>query len=157
MVADGQVLAGRVARLTAADVACWVLKSSRPPDLVAPGWAPGAAQELDRCVRRSYRLDLMAPGQPCLLWISGRDRPGVHALGEVTGAPVDGAGGPTVAVRLTRLTEPVDRAELLTDPAVRDAEVLRMPAGSNPSWLSAAQYAALLAHLEPVRSSLAGT
>jgi hypothetical protein len=153
------VLAGRVARLTDADVACWVLKSSRPPDLVAPGWAPGAARELDRCVRPSYRLGLMQPGRPVLLWVSGRDRPGVHALGEVTGAPVDGAGGPTVAVRLTRLTEPVDRAELLTDPAVRDAEVLRMPAGSNPSWLSPGQFAAVLARLAPadVRSCAART
>ena len=31
----------------------------------------------------------------------------------------------------------------------RDAEVLRMPAGSNPSWLSPEQYAAVLAHLPP--------
>jgi hypothetical protein len=61
-----------------------------------------------------------------------------------------------VAVRWTRLTEPVDRAELLADPAARDAEVLRMPAGSNPSWLSAAQYAAVLGHAG-VRSSAART
>jgi hypothetical protein len=155
----GGWLAGRVARLTAADVACWVLKSSRPPDLVAPGWAAGTARDLDRCVRPSYRLGLVRPGHPVLLWISGRDRPGVHALGEVTGAPADGAGGPTVAVRLVRLGEPVDRAELLADPAAGDAEVLRMPAGSNPSWLSPAQYAAVRAHLAPadVRSCVART
>ena len=66
------------------DVACWVLKTARPPADFAPGWTAPAAQSLDRCVRRSYRLDLIAPGQPCLLWLSGRDRPGVHALGEVT-------------------------------------------------------------------------
>jgi hypothetical protein len=62
-----------------------------------------------------------------------------------------------VAVRLTRLAGPVDRADLLADPVLREAEVLRMPAGSNPSWLSTAQYAALLDHLEPVRSSAART
>ena len=134
-----------MARLTPEDVACWVLKSSRPPDAVQPGWSPGAAADLDRCVRPSYRLGLMQSGQPCLLWVSGRDRPGVHALGELADVPVPGEGGPVVAVRLTRLAEPVDRAELLTDPAVSDAEVLRMPAGSNPSWLSAGQYAAVLA------------
>jgi hypothetical protein len=50
-------------------------------------------------------------------------------------------------VRLTLLTDPVPRADLLADPRMRDAEVLRMPAGSNPSWLSAGQYAAVLAHL----------
>ena len=138
-----------MARLTAADVACWVIKSSRTPGSVAPGWLPGTVRELDRCVRRSYRLDLMGPGQPCLLWVSGRQQPGVHALGELTGAVAPGDGGPVVAVRLTRLAEPVHRAELLADPVARDAEVLRMPAGSNPSWLSPAQYAAVLAHLPP--------
>jgi hypothetical protein len=124
-----------------------VIKSNRPPDAVAPGWLPGTAVELDRCVRRSYRLELMAPGQACLLWVSGRQRPGVHALGELTSGTVEEAGAPAVGVRLTRLPQPVDRAELLADPVVRDAEVLRMPAGSNPSWLSPAQYAALLGHL----------
>ena len=146
-----------VHRLEPGDVACWVLKSTRAPAAVVTGWRPGAAVELDRCVRRSYRLDLMAAGQPCLLWVSGRDRPGVHALGELTGGPVDAEGGPVVGVRLTRLAEPVDRSELLADPVAREAEVLRMPAGSNPSWLSAAQYAAVLAHLPPVRSSAART
>ena len=145
-----------MARLTAEDVACWVLKSSRPPGAVLPGWLPGATAELDRCVRPSYRLQLMRPGQPCLLWVSGRDRPGVHALGVLAGAPAVSADGPAVAVRWTRLAEPVDRAELLADPTAADAEVLRMPAGSNPSWLSAAQYAAVLASAG-VRSSAART
>jgi hypothetical protein len=49
-----------------------------------------------------------------------------------------------VPVRLTLLPEPVPRAALLADPVTREAEVLRMPAGSNPSWLSPAQYAAVL-------------
>ena len=49
---------------------------------------------------------------------------------------------------LTVLADPVLRAELLADPAARDAEVLRMPAGSNPSWLSAGQYAAVLGRAE---------
>ncbi|MCZ2824995.1 MULTISPECIES: hypothetical protein [unclassified Modestobacter] len=134
-------------QLTAEDVACWVLKSSRPPEALLPDWRPGAVAVLDRCVRPSYRLTLMTPGRPCLLWVSGRDRPGVHALGELAG-PVDAAapGGPAVAVRWTRLAHPVDRADLLADPATRSAEVLRMPAGSNPSWLSPGQYAAVLTH-----------
>jgi hypothetical protein len=131
-------------RLEPGDVACWVLKSSLPPEAVAPGWQPGATRQLDRCLRRSYRLELMRPGQPCLLWVSGRHRPGVHALGRLAAVPVEEDGGPQVAVRLTRLAEPVDRADLLADPVVREAEVLRMPAGSNPSWLSPAQYAAVL-------------
>jgi hypothetical protein len=125
-----------VARLTAGDVACWVLKSATPVPVGA---------ELTRCVRPSYRLGLMAPGQPCLLWRSGRDSPGVHALGVLTGPVRHEAGGPVVPVRLTPLAEPVLRAELLADPVFREAEVIRMPAGSNPSWLTAAQYAVVLA------------
>jgi hypothetical protein len=145
-----------VRRLTAADVACWVVKSSRPPAELVPGWPAGAARELVRCVRRSYRLELMGPGQPCLLWVSGRDRPGVHALGELTGPVDESAGGPEVPVRLRLLPDPLPRAELLADPVGRDAEVLRMPAGSNPSWLSAGQYAAVLALLDAPRGAVGG-
>ena len=131
-------------RLSPGAVACWVLKTARPPDELAPGWTAPASRLLDRCVRRSYRLDLMAAGQPCLLWLSGRDRPGVHALGEVTGTVEDRPAGPVVRLRLTLLAEPVSRADLIADPRMRSAEVVRMPAGSNPSWLSAEQFAAVL-------------
>jgi hypothetical protein len=136
-----------VPRLGPGDVACWVLKSTRPPAAIDPGWPRGGVRELFRCVRRSYRLDLMRAGQPCLLWVSGRTDPGVHALGELTAEPDEGSDGPVVGVRFTRLPSPVPRAELLDDPAAATAEVLRMPAGSNPSWLSAAEFAAVLARL----------
>jgi hypothetical protein len=114
-----------VRRLTPGDVACWVLKTSRPPAEIALGWRPGTGRELTRCVRPSYRLDLMDAGQPCLLWLSGRRQPGVHAVG------------------------------VLADPDARDAEVLRMPAGSNPSWLSGAQFHVVLA-LVPDRGAATG-
>lgn len=140
-----------MARLQAGDVAGWLIKSSRAPAEIAPDWAPGEQRELTRCVRRSYRLELVAPGQPVVLWVSGRAAPGVHAVGTVTGPPrepLDAGPGdddrPALPVRLTRLDEPVDRADLLHDPRFRDAEVLRMPAGSNPSWLTAAQLATVL-------------
>src|SRR4051812_21830120 len=58
---------------------------------------------------------------------------GVHALSELTGDVEDGPEGPVVPLRLTLLQEPVPRADLLADPRMREAEVLRMPAGSNPS------------------------
>jgi len=111
---------------------------------MAAGWAPGTARSMTRCVRSSYRLELMAAGQPCLLWLSGRTAPGVHALGTLTGPVGEDDDGPVVPVRLGLLTEPVPRADLLADPRMRDAEVLRMPAGSNPSWLSVEQFAAVL-------------
>ena len=127
-----------MARLTRDDVACWLLKTASSEPL---------AGELTRCVRPSYRLGLMAPGQPCLLWRSGRDSPGVHALGVLTGEPRDGE----VPIRLTPLADPVPRAELVADPVFAEAEVIRMPAGSNPSWLTAAQYAVVLARTGPGR------
>jgi hypothetical protein len=136
-----------VTRLGPGDVACWVLKSAALPETLAPAWMPGEVRTLDRCVRPSYRLGLMRPGAPCVLWVSGRDRPGVHALGALAGGPHASAAGPEVAVQLVRLAEHVPRAELLTDPAFAAAEVVRMPAGSNPSWLSATQFAAVLARL----------
>jgi hypothetical protein len=87
----------------------------------------------------------MDAGQPCLLWLSGRDRPGVHALGVLTSAARPDGDGWTVPLELTQLSAPIPRADLLADPVARAAEVLRMPAGSNPSWLSAEQFAAVLA------------
>lgn len=134
--------------------AAWLIKSRSLPAEIDPGWAPGEDRELTRCVRRSYRLELVSPGQPVLLWVSGRVLPGVHAVGTVSG-PVradDGdADGPVLPVRFTSLPDPVDRAELLADPGFRSAEVLRMPAGSNPSWLSAAQLEAVLDRAGPTR------
>jgi hypothetical protein len=91
----------------------------------------------------------MADGQPCLLWLSGRDRPGVHALGALAAPPAPGDAGPVVPMRLTLLAEPVGRGELLVDPAGRGSEVLRMPAGSNPSWLTREQYEAVRALVHP--------
>jgi hypothetical protein len=145
-----------VERLTPGDVACWVLKTSRPPTEILPGWRPDTERELTRCVRPSYRLALMAAGQPCLLWLSGRDRPGVHAVGILAGPPESDDSGPVVPVRLTLLAEPVDRAELLADPVARGAEVLRMPAGSNPSWLSRPQLGAVLDRLDRDRAGVLG-
>jgi hypothetical protein len=136
-----------VTRLSPTDVACWVLKSSRAPEEIDPGWSPGQQRRLVRCVRRSYRLDLMSAGRPCLLWISGRTAPGVHAVGVLAGGAAEGDGGPEVAVDLTLLADPVPRAELLADPVAAGAEVLRMPAGSNPSWLSAGQFAVVRARV----------
>ena len=152
----------RRGRLHGPDIACWLLKTSVPPDGLAPGWAPGQVRRLTRCVRRSYRLTLMAPGQPCLLWLSGQREPGVHAVGTLAGPaapdPVGGTGSdrPAVEVLLRLLPDPVPRAELLTDPAFRGAEVIRMPAGSNPSYLDAAEAAAVLDRIGGTGQPVAG-
>lgn len=130
---------GGVARLTPDDVACWLLKSAgTPAELPGPGEGP---RRLRRCLRRSYRLDLVAPGQPCLLWVSGRDAPGVRALGTVAGPP---GADDAVDVDLVTLRDPVPRTDLLLDDRFRTAEVVRMAAGSNPSYLTPRQLEAVL-------------
>ncbi|HEY6744113.1 MAG TPA: hypothetical protein VI357_00205 [Mycobacteriales bacterium] len=133
--------------LTPDDIACWLLKTARGPDELVPGWPAGATRVLDRCLRPSYRLDLMVPGQRCLLWLSGR-RAGVVAVGTVLEAP-DRSGPPEVRVELRRLPRPVPRAELLPT-AFGTAEVIRMPFGSNPSYLDATQLTPVLDHLPSV-------
>jgi hypothetical protein len=145
-----------------ADIGCWVVKSQTAPADLVPGWAPGAWHRLTRCLRRSYRVGLMEAGQPCLLWLSGPRHPGVHAIGRLQSGerPRPGSGGgPTevaVDVELRLLTEPVPRSELLADPVTRMAEVLRMPAGSNPSYLSPSVWAVLVEHLDPSDRAAAG-
>jgi len=148
-------------RLTAADVGCWVIKTSRPPEQILDRWPRGSTRALTRCVRRSYRLELMAPGQPCLLWLSGRQDPGVQAIGTVTGAPQPAEDGvplddrsgpepePAVTLSLHLLQEPVERRSLLADPLLAGSEVLRMPAGSNPSFLSPERLSALVDLISP--------
>jgi hypothetical protein len=133
--------------LTHRDVACWLLKTARPPAELDPGWPAGTTRVLDRCLRPSYRLNLMEPGQRCLLWLSGR-RAGVVAVGTVAEAP-DPAGPPEVRVELRHLAEPVPRTDLLPTPFAT-AEVIRMPFGSNPSYLDHPQLTAVLDHLGPV-------
>lgn len=130
-------------RLSTGDVACWLVKSAgRPAELGPPG---AGVQRVRRCLRRSYRLDLMAAGQPCLLWVSGRTRPGVAAVGRLAGPP---APDDRVAIDLSPLAVPVERSDLLGDARFRTAEVVRMAAGSNPSYLDRDQLAAVLERLD---------
>ncbi|NAZ80847.1 hypothetical protein GTR02_03315 [Kineococcus sp. R8] len=143
-------------RLSTADVACWLLKSATLPPATPAGWAPGTTRRLRRCVRPSYRLSLMAPGQPCVLWLSGRVDPGVQAVGALTSSPVvEVAGEEAVEVELRRVRRGVPRADLVDDPAFRGAEVVRMAAGSNPSYLTHAQLGAVVELLGEEAGALA--
>ena len=140
-------------RLEPGDVACWVIKTSAPPRALAPGWRPGPVLVLRRCVRPSYRLGLMEPGQRCLLWLSGREEPGVHAVGVLTAGPDEEA---AVEVGLHLLESPVERAELAVLREFAPAEVMRMPAGSNPSYLTDAQLRPVLDRLDAASRRAAG-
>ncbi|MET0999166.1 MAG: hypothetical protein ABWX73_10655 [Marmoricola sp.] len=100
-----------------------------------------------RCVRPTYRAELIREGQPVLLWVSGRDPrhpAGIYAVGHTTG-PVARGEELAMPVRLQRLDPVVAREEIVADPTLASLEVIRMPAGSNPSYLDREQYAALLA------------
>jgi hypothetical protein len=143
-------------QLTPHDVAAWVLKTRTGLDDLADGWRTGDPTDLRRCVHPTYRLGLVRPGDRCLLWLSGRAAPGVHAVGVVTEAPVDGDPDPAVHVRLHRLAEPLPRAELVDDPVVGDAEVLRAPFGSNPSYLTPAQLQSVVDRLDAADLRAAG-
>jgi hypothetical protein len=78
----------------------------------------------------------------------------VVALGRLGGRP-----GPDerVEVELSVLPAPVARADLLTDARFRGAEVVRMAAGSNPSYLRADELAAVVERLDdPAAATWAG-
>src|SRR4051794_32166469 len=92
----------------------------------------------------------MAAGDPVVLWVSGRYQPGVRALGRLLDAPArDAPARPVVRVRLQPLPEPVARSAWLSDAVLAAAEVVRMPAGSNPSYLTPAQADVLRSQLPP--------
>ena len=112
-------------------------------------------------VRPGYRTALMAPGDRVLFWVSGNGRSGlargVWGVGQVV-APAeewvdaepgfwqhDGARQAVrarVRVDIGLLDEPVT-AEELRARGLTDLEVLRMPQGANPSWVTRAQLAIL--------------
>jgi hypothetical protein len=134
--------------LTAESFGAWLLKANPAGGAIEEHARTGFESVRTRCVRPSYRTELVTAGQPVLLWVSGRDPrhpPGLHAAGRTTGVVTDSVDGPVMHVQLTALSPIVPRAALVEDPVLASLEVLRMPAGSNPSWLDRAQYDALCA------------
>jgi len=132
--------------LTADTLGAWLLKANPAGDAVEALARHGFEDVTTRCVRASYRTRLVTAGQPVLLWVSGRDLrhpAGIHAAGRTTGPVRDSREGPVMPVRLRPVTPHVPRAALLADARLAGAEVLRVAAGSNPSYLDAEQYAAL--------------
>ncbi|WP_162799128.1 hypothetical protein [Nocardioides sp. 616] len=126
--------------LTRETLGAWLIKTRPDSTSVGDLRPSGLAAVTTRCVRRSYRTELIESDQPVLLWVSGSDRqhpPGIHAVGRTTGAAVvDRDGQLVMPVELEPLSRPVPRAELLAHPVLSQLEVLRMSAGSNPSFLT---------------------
>jgi hypothetical protein len=131
--------------ITPSSLGAWLVKASPDGLPVAEAVRTGFRTVTSRCVRPTYRAELVAEGQPVLLWVSGRDPhhpAGIYAAGHTTG-PVEQGAELAMPVRLVPVDPVVARVDLLAEPLLSQLEVIRMPAGSNPSYLDTEQYLAL--------------
>jgi len=114
------------------------------------------------------RVDLMEPGDECVLWVLGKPRhnfrPGVWAIGEVTEEAWDNQGDeddefwldederlkerPYLGVNLRFLPEPVPTSVFVEDPAFADAEILHSAKIGNPLVLRPHEYAVVTTFLD---------
>ena len=132
--------------ITEDSLGAWLLKTSDDDQSVASIISTGFTTVTERCVRPTYRADLVAPGQSVLLWISGSSRvhpAGIYAAGHTTGSAERSGSQLVMPMRLRSLPIPVLRRDLLEHPSLSRIEVLRMPAGSNPSFVTPDDLAAL--------------
>ncbi|HEU4336670.1 MAG TPA: hypothetical protein VFR45_05120 [Nocardioides sp.] len=133
--------------LSSETLGAWLVKASGAAPQTRAHVDAGFAGVGTWCVRPTYRTDLVAAGQPVLLWISGSEPglpAGIHAHGRTTGPARDGV----MPVVLVPLEQPLLRSELVGHPDLAALEVLRMPAGSNPSYVTPAQLDVLVAMRE---------
>ena len=99
------------------------------------------------CVRPGYRARLMAAGQPAVLWVSGSRAgtpSGVAAVGRVAG-PVDEDWSVPLDLTVEDRARWLPRRRLRAHAALAGAEVFRQPQAANPSYLTPAEFGALLA------------
>lgn len=108
-------------------------------------------------VSGNYRTEMMRTGDPVVFWVSGRSpdmESGIWGVGHVLTPAYpkrddevdDGywldldamsAVHSTVAVQIPLFEEPLPRADMKAMTGLQSLEVLRMPQGSNPSWVDA--------------------
>ena len=124
------------------EVAAWVFKAN--PEVWDVESHLARVGAVDRwTVAPGYRGDLLAAGQPALLWLTGR-RSGVIATGEVAGEAYDDHDEDTgrwrrwTPVRLAAVP-PVRKGALVADPRFRRAEVVRLPRLGSPLALTRAE------------------
>ena len=125
----------------------WLVKASGAAPSTREHVRAGFAGVETWCARPTYRTDLVVTGQPVLLWVSGSEPglpPGIHAHGRTTGPARDGV----IPMVLAPLADPVLRSELVGHPDLAALEVMRMPAGSNPSYVTPAQLDVLVGMCE---------
>ena len=138
---EGVGVPGRA--LTTATLGAWLLKASGGAPSTRAHVRAGFAAASTWCVQPTYRTDLVEAGQPVLLWVSGteRDHPaGIYARGLTTGPAEPGV----MPIALTPVLHPLLRSELVGHPGLTTMEVLRVPAGSNPSFVTPEQLRTLV-------------
>ncbi|MFZ4517376.1 MAG: EVE domain-containing protein [Microthrixaceae bacterium] len=143
-------------------VGAWLLKAN--PAVWDVGAFLDAGEEADTWrLAPTYRVDLLAVGQPVGLWITRGDPahpPGLWAVGSVTGAPADDVGDPDdprwrdlgarrqvrpyVPVRLRALDRPVAVEAVRNDPRLATTEIVRAPRVASPVAVTPEEWAALL-------------
>lgn len=119
-------------------------------------------------IRKSYRTDLMKPGQPVVFWVSGpRDGDvvfrGVWGIGTLTTHAEDFPGmsareakaslwrdafratepGWGVGTDITLMDDPIPAAVVQDESVLRNCEIFRAPQMSNPAFLTRAEFKAL--------------
>ncbi|MCB0976137.1 MAG: EVE domain-containing protein [Acidimicrobiales bacterium] len=135
-------------------IAGWVFKANRSvydveSALEAEGWVNGWS------VHENYRVDLLAAGQPCFLYVSGKHPDGrdggfIIGVGEIAGEAFSATGSgdqfwgdPDVAKTKHRfvsmevypLVNPIPREDIVDHPILGQTELIRSPQMSNPSVL----------------------
>ena len=133
--------------LSTDSLGAWLVKASGAAPSTREHVRAGFAGVETWCARPTYRTDLVATGQPVLLWVSGSEPglpAGIHAHGRTTGPAHDGV----IPMVLVPLDQPILRSELVGHPDLAALEVLRMPAGSNPSYVTPGQLGVLVGMCE---------
>lgn len=157
-------------RITAVNLGGWVLRCN--PDVYdLPGEVEAGAEKVwSWRVAKSYRTEVMAPGQRAVLWLGGPATslrtPGVWGIGYVTGpaylqADSDDASEFwldeeradrlewVVDLDIDILPTPIAAGELKAMSELADMELFRAPQMSNPIYLSLEEMSALEVRVGP--------
>jgi hypothetical protein len=155
-----------MAMIDEGNLGAWVLKCNPAVYDLRAAVEAGVDYVDSWSVRPGYRAEMMRDGQRAMLWVSGDGRRmerGIWGLGWVRdgvrgvddsdpGHWVDHAARRSVRLAVRLWLPLLDQALSVTEiraAGLGDLEVLRMPQGSNPSWVSKDQLAVLTDLLPP--------
>lgn len=138
-------------RVVLADLGAWLIKGNADRTDLAERLARRPTVE-SWCVQPNYRMHLMREPQPVVFWVSGsRARAGVWGIGRLTGParwdPDTGHWRAPLDLVVWQPDRRIGRERLRADGRLAGLEVFRQPQGSNPSYLTTAQFTALQDHL----------